>query len=67
MIEILRKFENRCIKIDRVKSIIIIKSINLLLFTLILNGVGVRYDRRRFSVLSPLIGKSMVNDKVLHV
>ena len=52
MIEFLRKFENRGIKIAGVKSILITKSINVQLFTLILYGVGVRCDRRRFSVHS---------------
>ena len=46
MIEFLRKFENHDIKITRVNSIIIIKSINLQLFTLFFYGVGVRRDRR---------------------
>ena len=55
MIEFRRKFENRGIKIAPVISILITKSINLQLFTLILYGVGVRYDRRRFSVNSPFI------------
>ena len=36
----LRKFENRDIKIFRVNSILISKSINLQLFTLILFGFG---------------------------
>ena len=39
MVEVLKKFENRGIKIERVNSIIIIKFINLQLFTLILYGV----------------------------
>ena len=52
MIEFLRKFENRCIKISRVNPILINKSINLQFFTLILYGVGVRCDRIRFSVHS---------------
>ena len=39
MFEFLRIFENRVIKIARVNSIIITKSINLRLFTLILYGV----------------------------
>ena len=59
MVEFFRKFENRGIKIAQVKSILITKSINLQLFTLILSGVGVRWDRRRYSVLSPFIEKSM--------
>ena len=59
MVEFFRKFENRDIKIDRVNSILITKSINLQLFTLILYGVGVRCDRIRFLVLSPFIEKSM--------
>ena len=40
MIEFLGKFENRSIKIARVNSIIITKSINLQLCTLILYGFG---------------------------
>ena len=60
MIEILRQFENRGIKIARVNLIIVSKSINLQVFTFILYGVVVRCDRRRFSVLSPFIEKSMV-------
>ena len=47
------------IKTARVNSILITKSINLQLFTLIFYGVGVRCDRRRLSVLSPSIEKSM--------
>ena len=39
MVEFLRKFENRDIKIARVNSILTTKSINLQLFTLILYGV----------------------------
>ena len=53
------KFDNRGIKIARVNSILITKSINLQLFTVIQYGVGVRCGRRRFSVLSPCIEKSM--------
>ena len=44
MVEFLRNFENRGIKIDQINSILITKSINLQLFTLILYGVGVRCD-----------------------
>ena len=40
MVEFLRKFEIRGIRIDLVNSIIISKFINLQLFTLILYGVG---------------------------
>ena len=40
MVEFLRKFDNRGIKIARVNSILITKSINLESFTLILYGVG---------------------------
>ena len=61
MIEFLRKFENRGIKISQVNSILLSKYINLQLFPLILHGVGVRCDRRRFSVLSQLIEKSMTH------
>ena len=52
MIEFLRKLENRSIKIARVNPILITKSINLQLFTLILYDFGVRCDLRRFTVLS---------------
>ena len=44
MVEFIRKFENRGIKIARVNSILTTKSINLQLFTLILYGVGVCCD-----------------------
>ena len=40
MVDFPRKFEDRGIKIDLVNSILITKSINLQLFTLILYGVG---------------------------
>ena len=60
MVELLKIFENRDTKINRVNSILITKSINLQLFTLILYSVGVCCDQRRFSVLSPFIEKSMV-------
>ena len=36
MVEFITKFENRCIKIARVNSILITKYTNLLLFSLIL-------------------------------
>ena len=39
MVEFFKKFENRVIKIIRVNSILIKKSINLQLFTLILYSV----------------------------
>ena len=55
MVEFLRKFENRGIKIARVNSIIITNFINLELITLILYGVGVRCDQKRFSVLKKTI------------
>ena len=55
MFEFRRKFENRGIKIARVNSIHITNSINLKSFTLILCGVEVRRDRRRFTVLNQLI------------
>ena len=59
LIEFLIKFENHDIKIARVNSILMTKSINLQFFTLILFGVGVRCDRRRFSVRSPFTEMSM--------
>ena len=52
-----QKFENHGIKIAQVNSILITNSINLQFFTIILYGVGVRCDRRRFSVHSPFIEK----------
>ena len=54
-----KKIYNRGIKIARVNSILITKSINLQLFTLILYGVGVRCDQRRFSAHSRFIDKYM--------
>ena len=60
-VEFLRKFKNRGTKIAGVISILIIKAINLQLFTLISYGVGVLCDRRLISVLSPFIVKSMVH------
>ena len=60
MVEFLRKFEDRNIKIAGVNSILITKSINVQLFTLILCGVGVRCDQMRFLVLSPFVAKSMI-------
>ena len=62
MIEILRKFENPGIKIAQVNYILITKSVNLQLFTLISYGVWVRCDQNRFSVHSPFIEKSMCHD-----
>ena len=50
MLEFLRKFENCAIKIYRVNSILIAKSINLQLFTLILYGVGGRCDVDNFKL-----------------
>ena len=46
--------------LELINLILITKSISLQLFTLILHGVGVRCDRRRFSVLSRIIEKSML-------
>ena len=63
MIKFLRKSGNRSIKIALVNSILITKSTNLQLFTLILYGFGIRCDLRRFSVLSPFIEKSMLQKK----
>ena len=60
MIEFLRKFENRSIKIARVNSILITKFTNLELLTYILYGFWVCCDLRRFSLLSPFIEKSMI-------
>ena len=61
MVEFLRKFKNRGIKIIRVYSIRITKSINSLQFCTVL---GVRCDANIFklttSAYSPLMEKSMV-------
>ena len=65
MVEFFRKFENRSIKIARVNSILITKSINLQLFTLIFYGFRVSYDLTRLSVLSPFIEKSMFHRIIL--
>ena len=65
MIEFLRKFENRGIKIARANSILITKSINLEVFTLIFYGVGVCFDRGRFSVLSPFINCAHLYQKAV--
>ena len=62
LIEFLRKFDNRGIKIARVNSILVTKSTTFQLFTLILFDAEVRCDRRRFSVFSPLTEKSMEYD-----
>ena len=59
MIKFLMKFENRGIKIVLVNSMLIPKSINLQFFTFILFDVGFHCDRRRFSVHSSFIEKSM--------
>ena len=61
IIVFLKIFDNRNVKIVRVKSILITKSINLQLFTLSLCGFGVRSDLSRFSVLSQFIEKSMIH------
>ena len=65
MIEFIRKFENRGIKSARVKSILITKYVYVQLFTFILYGVGARCDRCQFSVLSPLIEKTMIEPSKL--
>ena len=50
MVEFLGKFDNHGITIVRVNSILITKSVNLQLFTLILNGVGVCCDLNIFKL-----------------
>ena len=55
MVKFLKTLENRGTKIAQVNSIVITKSVNLQLWTLISYGVGVRGDQRRFPVLSPFI------------
>ena len=52
MVEFLRKFQNRGIKIAWVNPILITKSINLQLFTLIFYGVGIRCDVAIFKLTS---------------
>ena len=64
MVEFFKKIENCTIKIARVNSILITKSINLQFFTLILPSAWVRCDWRRFSVLSPFM--FMVRRTSLH-
>ena len=63
MIEFLRKFENRYIKIAKVNSI---RSPNYQ-FTLILYGICVRCDRGRFSVHSPFIEMYMNGIYMLNI
>ena len=70
MFEFLRRFENCGIKIARVNSILIKKSNYFQLFTLILNGVGVRCGLVRFSLHIPFIEKSasvIINDIFLRL
>ena len=55
MVQFLRKFENRGTKIARVNSILITKSINLQLFSLILYGV-----RSSLIVMLPSLNKPVV-------
>ena len=55
MVEFFKKIQNRSIKISGVNSILLTKSTNLPLFTLILYGFGVRCVRKRFSVLGPFM------------
>ena len=63
MVKFLRKFKNRDTKIARVNSILINKSVNLQLFTLILYSVGgsdvMLTSSNKPPVLSPFIEKSM--------
>ena len=61
MVEYLEQFENRGIKISRDNTNLITKSINLQLSTLILYGVGVRCDRRQFSVLMSIYREAYVS------
>ena len=58
MIEFLRKFENRDIKIALVNSILIAKSINTVIYFNFVRFEGLLF--KRFSVLSPFIEKSVV-------
>ena len=58
MFEFLKKFENRGIKIDRVNSILITKSINVLYFCMALEYVNC--DKGRFLDHSPFIERSMI-------
>ena len=50
IVEFFRKIENRGIKIARLNTILITKSIDLQLFTFILYGVGVRCDVDTFKL-----------------
>ena len=65
MIEFLRKFEKRFIKIALANLILITKYIILQLIILILYGVGVHCDRSRFSVFNKFIEKSMLGPVML--
>ena len=55
MVEFPRKFESHGLKIGRVNSFLMTKSINLIKFC----SVGVRCDSGRFSVHGPFIEKLM--------
>ena len=61
MIEFLRKFENRGIKIAPINSILINKSINLKLFTVILYDVG---GPLRFNILKLTVSAQSINREV---
>ena len=65
MVEFLRKFENRGTKIAGVNSILITKSINLQLFTLILCGVIVLCDRSQFSAPAQFIYREVYEGYLL--
>ena len=59
------EFETSRIEVAWVNSILITKPIDVQLFNLILYGYGVRCDLRRFSVLSPLIQKSICHNLII--
>ena len=61
MIEFLRKFEDRGIKIALVNSFLFYKSINLLFFTLILYGDGVLIVMEDDFQFSVHLKRSMIN------
>ena len=64
--QISQKFENRGIKITRVYSILITKSINIQFFTLILYGLGGPLWSKAISVHSQFIEKSKVGQKTVN-
>ena len=66
MVEFLKKFENRGIKIARVNSIPITKSNNLPLFTLILQCWALWIDNRGAYYWSHSFAKQHIDNRILH-